>query len=167
MSWNLGMFFIELLFCTFDIFIKITTVISAFATVVLVGVTTYYARTTMAILEEQRKSRKIIYIDKKLEKLYLLKHDLRHGKIFWYVNGNSRYHLNREKIKFQFTYLFSKKLKDKLDLLIEKLDKADNEKEHKKIPWELDYVKRINNETLEIVENEIKEYESELNELVG
>jgi len=166
MSWNLGVFLIELLFGAFDIS-SIATVILAIATVVLVVVTIYYARTTTAILIEQRKSRKILHIDKKIEKLYLLKHDLRHKKNFWIVGGNNRYHLNVEKIKFQFTYLFSKRLNDKLDLLIEKLVTADNEKELKMMPWELDYIKRITDKTLEIVENEIKTCENELNELVG
>ena len=40
--------------------------------------------------------------------------------------------LIRKKLNFNLLILSLKKLKDKLDLLIKKLDKADNEKKHKK-----------------------------------
>lgn len=170
MSWNWEVFLIELLFGSFNssslatVVLMMATVVLAIATVVLVVVTTYYAITTTAILKEQRKSRTILQFDKKLEKLNLLKHDLRHEKQFWIIGENNHCHLNVEKIKFQFTYIFSKKLKHKLDLLTEKLISADNE--NKMMPWELDHIKKNIDKTLQTVENEIETCEKELNELV-
>ncbi len=47
------------------------TSVTAWATVVLAGVTIYYAFITNSILNETRKGREIKYIEEKLEKFYL------------------------------------------------------------------------------------------------
>ena len=49
----------------------IATVVLAIATVTLVIVSHKYAKSTEEMLEEQRKSRQIAFIERKLEKLYL------------------------------------------------------------------------------------------------
>ena len=134
--------------------------------IILVFVTTIYAFFTWQIVAETKNDRKVAIKEKTLENLYLLRHNLRCRKIFWVIGDNNRYQLNTDKIKFQFIYLFSQSLKDKLELLIKKLVAADNEKEHKMMPWELDYVKTTTTKTLEILEKDIEIFENDLNDLV-
>lgn len=47
------------------------TIVLALATILLVGVTIYYAIRTNSILDETRKAREINYIERKLERFYL------------------------------------------------------------------------------------------------
>ena len=175
MSWNWNVFRKSLLFVFLGFLIGIMSTIDvdlskfdglSIFTGILVVITIWYAYSTHRILAEQRKSKKIEYIEKRLENLYLLRHNLRCRKIFWVIGDNNRYQLNTDKIKFQFRYLFSQNLKDKIELLIRKLVAADNEKEPKMMPWELPYVKSTTNKTLEILEKDIEICENDLNDLV-
>ena len=125
-----------------------------------------YGYFTWQIVAETKNDRKVAIKEKTLENLYLLRHNLRCRKIFWVIGDNNRYQLNTDKIKFQFAYLFSPSLNDKLELLIKKLVAADNEKELKTMPWELDYVKTTTTKTLEILEKDIEIFENDLNDLV-
>lgn len=135
--------------------------------IILVFVTIIYVILTGRIVAETKNDRKVAIKEKTLENLYTLRHDLRCRKNFWVIGDNNHYQLNTDKIKFQFAYLFPPSLNYKLELLIKKLVAADNEKEPKMMPWELDYVKSTTIKTLLILEDEIKKHESDLNKLIG
>ena len=158
----LSVFYLEIINYNLDLI----GVINVSLITILVLITGAYGYFTWQIVDDQRKSRKVAFIERRLEKLYLLRHNLRCRKIFWVIGDNNRYQLNTDKIKFQFAYLFSPRLKNKLELLRKKLVAADNKKEPKMMPWELPYIKSTTTKTLEILEKDIEIFENDLNDLV-
>ena len=129
---------------------------------VLVAITGWYAYTTHRILDDQRKSKQISIIERRLEKLYLPLKDILENPVIYFKNAvPQKEELNWNKFNeiIPFQYLASKELKKPLDFFIEKVIDA---KIELIFPFDLLEDGKLN----KIVEKDIEKFETELGELI-
>jgi len=135
----------------------IATIILAFATVTLVIISYKYAKSTEEMLEEQRKSREIAFIERRLEKLYYPMKDVLSNP--YTKNNDKQIEWKKVEAIVPFQYLAYETSKDITNEFIRKVIKSKNKSEK-----DLLFSNFKNNELKNIIINDIEMYEKKLNE---
>ncbi|MDO8726699.1 MAG: hypothetical protein Q7J35_11585 [Candidatus Methanoperedens sp.] len=142
-----------------------TNTVTALATVVLAVITIWYAISTYRLLEETQVTRKVAFIEKRLEKLYYpLRDVLQNPFTDVFLGGEKVKNINLKKIDdiIPFQYLASKELENPLNQFFKKaLDERyiygyESGNDYK--PYEIvdDEIKKKVNEDIDNLKNELK-----------
>ncbi len=129
---------------------------------ILVVITGAYGFFTWEIVDDQRKSRQIAFIERRLEKLYYPIKDVLSNPITINYSSNDVKQIEWKKVEaiVPFQYLAYEKSKDIINEFIEKVIKSKTEYE-----GDLSFSNFENDELKNIINNDIEMYEKELNEL--
>lgn len=129
---------------------------------ILVIITIWYAYSTHRILKEQRKSSKISYIERRLEKLYLPLKDVLENPFITYRIDDTFEEVEWKKVEnvIPFQYLAYEESKDSIN---EFIDKIITYKRNGTLSF-----KNVENDDIKgIIEKDIEKFKAELNELIG
>ena len=129
---------------------------------ILVLITGAYGYFTWQIVDDQKKSRKLAFIERRLEKLYYPIKDVLSNPITINYSSNDVKQIEWKKVEaiVPFQYLAYKKSKDMINEFIEKVIKSKTE-----CGGDLSFNNFENDELKNIINNDIEMYEKELNEL--
>ena len=130
--------------------------------IILLFITAIYVSLTANILGDQRKSRQIAFIERRLEKLYYPIKDVLSNPITINYSSNDVKQIEWKKVEaiVPFQYLAYEKSKDIINEFIEKVIKSKTEYE-----GDLSFSNFENDELKTIINNDIEMYEKELDEL--
>ncbi|MCK4928564.1 MAG: hypothetical protein KAR76_02405 [Methanosarcinales archaeon] len=141
----------------------IATIVLAVATIFLTLITAHYAISTREILDDQRKSRQIGDIEKKLELLYYPLKDVLSNPIRQTnMDGESEEQVSWMKVEeiIPYQYLAFSESKDIIDEFIEKVIKSKGNDAS-------DFNKFKNHKVKDIIEKDVGRCKDELNELIS
>lgn len=180
MTWNWGVFLKSLLFGFLGFLIGVVsiviylavdvdlsqldgtlmaTIVLAIATVTLVIVSYKYAKSTEEILKEQKKSRQIAFIERRIEKLYLPLKDILENPHTPYGKSERQIGWQKTEKIIPFQYLAyddsERKIKDFIKYIL-KLKEKDN----------LSFENIENDEIIDVIKKDIDRCKNELNELI-
>ena len=138
----------------------IATIVLAIATVTLVIVSHKYAKSTEEILKEQRKSRQIAFIERRLEKLYLPLKDVLENPHTPYGKSERQIGWQKTEKIIPFQYLAyddsERKIMDFIEYVLKLKEEGD-----------LLFENIRNHDIIDVIKKDIDRCKNELNELIN